>query len=242
MEAPKMKISARSALGWIVLFSFSILLAIALRQRVQEKNAKQTPAGPAAANAGQSSDQEPAPGTCELSEEDYAVFTGILEGLGRPEHPEETWKGKEILVSDVTGQAKIEDRQLNRWRYPSDSNPAPAAETRVDFIAKGKDECPLKEAWGDPKLYKPLSRKEVSGYFDRKDGRKHDGWKDFYARHPRTAGFWTFSHPGYNSAKDEALLYVVHSCGWLCGTGHLYFLAREKGKWNVKNKLFLWIA
>ena len=232
-----MKISARSALGWIVLFSFSILLAIALTQRVQEKNAKQTSAGPSAANAGQSSDQ-PAPGTCELSEEDYAVFTGVLEGLGRSEHPE----GKETLVADITGQAQVEDRQLNRWRYPSGSNPAPAAETRADYIAKGKDACPLKETWGDPKLYKPLSSKEVSGYFYRKDGRKHDGWQDFYARHPQAAGFWTFSHPGYNNAKDEALLYVVHSCGWLCGTGQLYFLTKENGKWNVKNTLSLWIA
>ncbi len=86
-----------------------------------------------------------------------------------------------------------------------------------------------------------MPSEEKSGYFKR--DRKHgDGWQEFYKNHPKAAGFWTFSRPGYNPARDEALLYVTHNCGWLCGTGHLYLLAKEDGRWKVKNRLFLWIS
>ena len=128
----------------------------------------------------------------------------------------------------------------NGWGFRSNSNAAPSAETRADFESKSKDACALKANWGDTRLYKPLASKEIESYFDRRKG--HDGWKEFYQRHPQSAGFWKFSRPGYDNAKAEAVLYVTHSCGWLCGTGHLYLLTKENGQWRVKNRLFLWIS
>jgi hypothetical protein len=60
---------------------------------------------------------------------------------------------------------------------------------------------------------------------------KHGGsWDAFYKTYPKAAGFWNISRPGYNSTHDEAMLYVGHQCGGLCGTGHLYFL---KKKWPL---------
>jgi hypothetical protein len=185
--------------------------------------------------------QKPAT-ACELSDEDYAVFTAVLQGLGRPEDPEEEWKDKETLVVDVTGAGLLEPGQGSGWGFRSNSKAAPSAETRSDFDAKSKNECPLKENWGDTTLYKTFPHNEYRQLFDRKRLKKHDGWKEFYEKHPKAAGFWTFSRPGYNSDRDEALLYVAHNCGWLCGTGHLYLLAKKNGQWKVINRLFLWIS
>jgi hypothetical protein len=57
---------------------------------------------------------------------------------------------------------------------------------------------------------------------------KHGGsWDAFYKTYPKAAGFWNISRPGYNSTHDEAMLYVGHQCGSLCGTGHLYFLKKK---------------
>ncbi|HZS27208.1 MAG TPA: hypothetical protein VFB76_08245 [Candidatus Angelobacter sp.] len=234
-----MKIRARLAVVLVALFCFAILSAIALMPTMREKNEKQSAAASSTANAGHG-DQQPDAVACVLSDEDYAVFTGILKELGGP-HPQADLKKIEILVVDITTKAVKDERETNGWNYPSKSNPAPAAETRVDFMEKSKDMCPLKENWGDPKLYKPVSSKEVSAYFDAA-GKKHDGWHDFHAGHPEAVGFLLFSRPGYNSQKNEALLYVGSFCGWLCGSGHMYFLTKENGKWSVKNKLMLWIA
>jgi hypothetical protein len=69
-----------------------------------------------------------------------------------------------------------------------------------------------------------------------------DGWDEFYRKYPKAGGLWSVSRPGYNSKHDEAELYVSHSCGLLCGTGHLYLLAKENGLWKVKNRVMLWIC
>jgi hypothetical protein len=71
------------------------------------------------------------------------------------------------------------------------------------------------------------------------------GWEGFYKKYPKSAGFWQFSRPGYNFTRDEALLYVGHSCGGLCGTGHLDLLSQQNeqnGQWTVKNRMMLWIS
>jgi hypothetical protein len=84
-----------------------------------------------------------------------------------------------------------------------------------------------------------VSSDEIDKFFkDRSSG----GWKAFYAKHPNAAGLWSLSRPGYNSSGDESLVYVSHSCGQLCGTGHLYLLTKENGQWQVKNRVMLWIS
>jgi hypothetical protein len=66
--------------------------------------------------------------------------------------------------------------------------------------------------------------------------------QQFYKQYPEADLYWIFSRPGYNSSRTEALLDVTHWCGELCGTGHLYFLAKQNGKWKVQNRLMLWIS
>ncbi len=183
-----------------------------------------------------------APLTCTLNDEDYAVFTAVLESLGT-ERAKESWEKKEILVNDVTGAGEVTDAKWASWGYPSIATPAPSAETRVEYKDKSRFMCPLTDAWGNSRLYRSFKHTELNEYFGKKL-RGRDGWEEFYRVHPQAAGFWTFSRPGFNSEGTEALLYVTHSCGWLCGTGHLYFLTRESSnsKWTVRNRLFLWIA
>ncbi|HLW51563.1 MAG TPA: hypothetical protein VKW06_01870 [Candidatus Angelobacter sp.] len=196
----------------------------------------------AATGREQKPDETQAAKSCELSEEDYSVFTAVLEALGKPEHPEEEWKNKEILVMDATGPGRVEPGQWNGWGFRSGSSAGPSAETRADFQDKDKDECRLKAGWGNPGLYKPFAKEEFAQLFQEKRTGQHDGWKEFYEKHPKAGGFWTFSRPGYSKGKDEALVYMARNCGWLCGTGHLYLLTKEDGQWKVKNRLFLWIS
>jgi hypothetical protein len=196
-------------------------------------------------HAAESKEQKAAaPPTCTLSNEDYAVFTAVLEGLGQPEDPEEAWQKKEILVTDLTSAGEVKDNQWGGWGFRSNSKAAPSAATQADYKIESGFACPLVEGWGNSKLYRPFNHTELGKYFTKPPLPGHDGWQEFYKAHPHAAGFWTFSRPGFNSDHTEAVLYVTHSCGWLCGTGHLYFLTRESpsAKWTVKNRLFLWIS
>lgn len=175
---------------------------------------------------------------CKITQEDYEVFSGLLEGLGGPEAPEESWKGKEILIISKTTAPGIVDSKWGKWGFRSKSKAAPSSETVMDFHKKAKLSCPLQQSLPSAHPYTFISDKDVEALF--KPG--SPGWEEFYRKFPNTGGFWSFSSPGYNQQHTEALLYVSHACGDLCGTGHLYLLRKEDGKWIVKNRLMLWIS
>jgi hypothetical protein len=182
--------------------------------------------------------EKTSPTNCTLSAEDYEVFSAVLSALGQPEDPEESWAGKDILLSDVTAQQEFKDKQWGGWGFHSKSKATPAKETQADAATKAEDHCQV-----EPKLQVPLSYQMISTEYLNKIFTKHGGsWDAFYKTYPKAAGFWNISRPGYNSTHDEAMLYVGHQCGSLCGTGHLYFLKKENGHWEVQSKQMLWIS
>jgi hypothetical protein len=176
---------------------------------------------------------------CELTHDDYAVFGALLAGLQGPEDPEEAWEGREMLIVDITATpGKSGSQPGANWGFRSKSSAAPSQETFSDYLQKAHIACAVGPEFGEPKSYKIIARDEVNNFFKMGGG----WWQEFYKKYPTSAGFWQFSRPGYNSARDEAVLYVVHACGGLCGTGHLYLLSKQNGHWTVKNRLLLWIS
>ena len=52
---------------------------------------------------------------------------------------------------------------------------------------------------------------------------------DFEARFPNNLGYFVVSHVGLNLNKTEALLYVDHLCGGLCGGGEYVLMRKVNG-------------
>jgi hypothetical protein len=175
---------------------------------------------------------------CELTQEDDAVFAALITGLGQPKDPEEAWHGKQILIVGLTSAGANTKSHWGGWGFRSNSKAAPSHDTIVDFERKARSSCVLNPQFGDVKSYKIITREELDNIFKKNDG----GWEEFYKKYPEAGGVWAFSRPGYNSARNEAVLSVSHACGMLCGTGHLYFLAKQKTQWTVVNRLMLWIS
>ena len=173
---------------------------------------------------------------CELSDDDYAVYAALINGLGKPEDPEEAWQGKQLLISDVTSGPRDTHSHFGTWGYRSNSKAAPRHGTVVDFEKKARNSCNLKSQFADGRPYKIIAREELDKIF------KEGSWEDFYKKYPEAGGVWAFSRPGYNSQRNEAVLYVSHACGMLCGTGHLFYLVRQNNQWKVQNRLMLWIS
>lgn len=155
--------------------------------------------------------------------------------------PEESWSGKEFVLVD-TPAGGTEDAQRSGWGFRSKSKEGPHEDTIADFTAKKNDVCAVESGFGDPKSYSIVPSTGIDEYFPKTVNRKKDGWKAFYEKHPHAGGFWQFSRQGYNSGRNEALVYVSHSYGWLCGTGHFYLLFQQSGAWQVRHRLMLWIS
>ena len=67
-------------------------------------------------------------------------------------------------------------------------------------------------------------------------------WKQFYDAYPSATGLIRFSRVGIDAEKNQALLYVAHSCGGLCGNGFVVLLQLKWGRWVVVRSEHLWVS
>ena len=65
---------------------------------------------------------------------------------------------------------------------------------------------------------------------------------DFEARFPNNLGYFVISHVGLNLDKTEALVYVDHFCGGLCGSGDYVLMRKVGGVWHVVDQHNTWVA
>jgi len=65
---------------------------------------------------------------------------------------------------------------------------------------------------------------------------------DFDARFPNNLGFFVVSHVGLNLQKTEALVYVEHFCGGLCGGGEYVLMRKVNGVWHVADHHNTWVS
>ena len=176
---------------------------------------------------------------CDLTQDDYSVYSALINALGKPEDPEKAAQGKEILIMTTTATPTQVRSRWGDWGFRSNSQAAPAKDTVADFEEKARGSCPVESHFDGPQSYAMIAQEELDKMF-KKNAR---GWEAFYKKHPNAAaGYWEFSRPGYNATRDESVLYVGNFCGDLCGTGYLYFLTKQNDQWTVKNRLIVWIS
>jgi hypothetical protein len=65
---------------------------------------------------------------------------------------------------------------------------------------------------------------------------------EFEARFPNNFGFFVVSHVGLNLSKTEALLYVDHFCGGLCGSGDYFLMRKVNGAWHIVDRHRTWVS
>lgn len=64
-------------------------------------------------------------------------------------------------------------------------------------------------------------------------------WEEFYKKYPDSGGFIGISPVGFNRERNQALIYLEHSCRSLCGSGHYILLSKNKEDWKVDKNLWL---
>jgi len=65
---------------------------------------------------------------------------------------------------------------------------------------------------------------------------------DFEARFPNNLGYFVVSHVGLNLNGTEALLYIDHFCGGLCGGGDYVLMRKVNGVWHVVERHMTWVS
>lgn len=126
-----------------------------------------------------------------------------------------------------------------RQRLRSVGAGAIGAETIEDFIERSQTAGPTSRTF-----HTDLPRDFIAPdkiYFDFEPIEKRDA-KQFDQLFSGASGIISFSHVGFDSRLNEAIVSVSFVCGGLCGTGHRYILRRKWGRWEVVNKWIVWVS
>jgi hypothetical protein len=67
-------------------------------------------------------------------------------------------------------------------------------------------------------------------------------WAAFYKAFRGSKGVVSMSLPVYTNARQQATVYLSHTCGRLCGQGILYVLKRNDDSWLLIKTVSLWIS
>jgi len=73
-------------------------------------------------------------------------------------------------------------------------------------------------------------------------GDLNKGWDEFYKKYPDSTGYIRLSRVAFDPGRSEALVYVEHGCGPLCGTGCYILLSKLEKGWTVSKIALLWVS
>jgi hypothetical protein len=122
-----------------------------------------------------------------------------------------------------------------------DDLPESWKEVLADYKKQNERTGVLARGFVIEKPYNLIPKQEFADLF-KKDG---PGWNGFYSRYPDSGGIIQLSAVGFNTVRTKAMLYVGHSCGWLCGGGGYSFVQKKDGKWVraiVKGVSCAWVS
>lgn len=169
----------------------------------------------------------PSPSHCE-DEDDLAVYRAILSGP--------RYSGSKIVVEEMSGRGgSIVYDMLNKEQVKGTSAMAIRNFKRWNL-------APESLRWiGEisPRIEFLSSEEEGQIFIGDMPG---EGWSRFYQRYPGSGGLVSLSRIGFNDDHTEALVYVAHTCGSLCGSGEFVILKKDHGRWTIDRTDTMWVS
>ena len=168
-----------------------------------------------------------------ITSDEYAVYSVLIQSMYVKESV------KTVVVSKQTQFYKI------RWQKPEDYRKSVldelrpiSEETIEDFEKKNEKEGELARHLNLTITYVLLGKKGST----KTPEEYTKQWEEFYQKYPNSPGIISLSRVGFNSHKDQAIVYIANSCGDLCGKGYYVLLMKSEQGWKVQKEMFLWVS
>ena len=148
-----------------------------------------------------------------------------------------------VIREETTTDYAIAEKKEN-WPQVKIRLPKLSDETIAGYEANLKPPSTLKLGFDLSMKYSLISKRDYDLIFDAGSDfdRLGDNWSKFYGKFPDSGGHVHYSNVGFNKGHDQALVYFVHWCGTLCGTGHYILLSKKDKVWNVELSAMTWIS
>ena len=149
---------------------------------------------------------------------------------------------KNVVVSKQTIFYKIDRRKSEDYRKSVLEELTPISDEMVeDFEKKNEKEGELARQLNLTINYVLLGEK-ASQDSPKTLEESTKQWEEFHQKYPNSPGIISLSRVGFNSDKDQALVYTANSCGNLCGKGYYVLLMKSDKGWKVQKEIFLWVS
>lgn len=122
------------------------------------------------------------------------------------------------------------------WEYVARELSPISQETITAYQEQNRESRILDDSFGLPIRHVLVDEAELDAI------RKEHRWDEFYKKYPDSGGFIAFSRVGFNSGKNQALVFFEHWCHQLCGSGIYLFLSKDERGWKVTKMYRAWIS
>jgi hypothetical protein len=183
--------------------------------------------------------------TEELSDEDYAIYSVVLQthfvkdGVERIVLGDHTLMDFPPIMMGMTGFGGSEDAKTIRE--------SAAKETLEDYEKKNKSPIALSNKFllKVPLVLISAAERDRVFMVTGKGEKRVAGPKameTFQKLYPKSPGFMNISRIGFNAGRTQAFLYAGYVCGGLCGSGYIFLLTKENGNWKIQHVAMTWIS
>lgn len=166
----------------------------------------------------------------DIASEEYLVYSAVIKRFGQP------YTNKLLFIVDRTIDPFDPEELLDAFDHQQ--QPYLERATLYDYRRKYHHPCQLTDQFQLSFGYMMLNKESHEEIF--KDG--CTGWCKYFEDYPNSSGFISFSRVGFNPEGSQALVYVIHGCGGLCGTSGYMVLKKQEGEWMIQKSMAVWIS
>jgi hypothetical protein len=172
----------------------------------------------------------PTPSQDQIPLEQQAVYAAVLKKL---------YSASSYVIMDTTATslAGVGDTS-STLALMVKNMPALDPVTVESFSTRNDNAYPLRPDMNLGSSYTLLSQAARTKIF----APNQDGWLVFYENYPAAPGITSLSQVGFNTALDQALVYVGTMSHWLAGAGYYFLLKKGNGVWIVEQQVLTWIS
>ena len=172
----------------------------------------------------------PTPSSDQIDAEQQAVYSVLLQ---------DRYSAPSYVIMDATATnlGGVADTVSTLDRIVKDMRLVDQTTTE-SFRARNDASYPVQPGMHLGSPYVLMTQDEMTLMFSQ----NRDGWQAFYGQYPDAPGITSLSRVGFNTALDQALVYVGTMSHYLAGAGYFVLLKKVNGSWIVDQQVMTWIS
>jgi predicted small secreted protein len=171
--------------------------------------------------------------------EEYVIYAVVL----RARYFDESVKGYVIAAETNCEHKSTFIGYRAGITFSGATRPEVDKETSADFSAKNNEPYRLNEKLTLSVPYSLVTEADLRKIFDSAGEKPNpEGWNEFYKEYPESPGAISFSRVGFNSKKNQGLLYVARQAGFVNGSGRFFVLSKKDGSWQIEKEVIMWLS